>query len=50
MPKEEEVEGIFESQLKKCGVEYLDYYLLHNLNRLIYEMEVKPAHLSSWSR
>ena len=45
MPKEEEVDGIFESQLKKCGVEYLDYYLLHNLNRLIYEMEVKPAHL-----
>ncbi len=23
---------IFEHQLKKCGVEYFDYYLLHNIN------------------
>lgn len=45
MPKEEEVEGIFAQQLANCGVDYLDYYLLHNLNRIIYEMEVKPAHL-----
>lgn len=52
MPKEEEVDGIFQQQLDKCGVEYLDYYLLHNLNRLIYEMEVKPAnlfeHMKKW--
>lgn len=45
MPKEEEVEEIFAQQLANCGVDYLDYYLLHNLNRIIYEMEVKPAHL-----
>lgn len=25
-------ERIFEEQLKKCGVEFFDYYLLHNLN------------------
>lgn len=25
------VEEIFEAQLKKCGVEYFDFYLLHNL-------------------
>jgi predicted aldo/keto reductase-like oxidoreductase len=31
--KEEEVEKIFEEQLKKCRVEYFDYYLLHNVNR-----------------
>lgn len=24
---------IFDEQLQKCGVEYFDYYLLHNLNR-----------------
>ena len=24
--------AIFEEQLKKCGVEYFDYYLLHNVN------------------
>ena len=23
--------GIFEEQLKKCGVEYFDFYLLHNI-------------------
>jgi predicted aldo/keto reductase-like oxidoreductase len=29
----EMVENIFEEQLKKCRVEYFDYYLLHNVNR-----------------
>ncbi len=24
-------EGVFEEQLRKCGVEYFDYYLLHNV-------------------
>ncbi len=24
--------GVFEEQLKKCGVEYFDFYLLHNVN------------------
>ena len=33
MLKEEgEQERIFEEQLKKCGVMYFDYYLLHNMN------------------
>ena len=27
-----DVERIFNEQLKKCGVDYFDYYLLHNLN------------------
>lgn len=45
LPKEEEADGILEQQLQKCGVEYFDYYLLHNLNRVLYEIEVKPAHL-----
>jgi predicted aldo/keto reductase-like oxidoreductase len=31
--QEEDVERIFEEQLKKCRVDYFDYYLLHNINR-----------------
>ncbi len=30
-------ERIFEEQRRKCGVEYFDYYLLHNLNVKNYE-------------
>ena len=32
-----DMERIFEEQRKKCGVEYFDYYLLHNLNTDNYE-------------
>lgn len=32
------VEAIFEEQLKKCGTEYFDFYLLHN----VYEKNVDP--------
>lgn len=31
LKKEEDLERIFNEQLAKCGVEYFDYYLLHNL-------------------
>lgn len=31
-------ERIFAEQLEKCGVEYFDYYLLHNLNVSHYEI------------
>ncbi len=27
----DKVEEIFEEQLKKCGVEYFDFYLFHNV-------------------
>lgn len=30
-PKEEDLEPIFQNQLKRCGVEYFDYYMLHNV-------------------
>ena len=30
--KEEEAEEIFNQQLERCGVDYFDYYLLHNVN------------------
>ena len=29
---EYDCEGIFNNQLKKCGVDYFDFYLLHNVN------------------
>ncbi len=32
LEKEGDQERIFDAQLKKCGVEYFDYYLLHNVN------------------
>ena len=31
-------ERIFAEQLEKCGVEYFDYYLIHNLNTKNYEI------------
>ncbi len=34
----DKVEAIFEEQLSKCGTEYFDFYLLHN----IYEKNVDP--------
>ena len=32
------VEAIFEEQLRRCGVEYFDFYLFHN----VYERNVEP--------
>lgn len=32
LEKEEDMQLIFEEQLAKCGVEYFDYYLLHNVS------------------
>lgn len=34
---EEEVDSLFESQLKDLGVDYIDYYLLHNLQNAYYD-------------
>ena len=34
---EEEVDSVFESQLKDLGVDYIDYYLLHNLQNVYYD-------------
>lgn len=45
MPAEDKVEDIFQEQLEKCGVDYFDCYLLHNLNRVLYAGEVRDAHL-----
>ena len=37
LKEEGDQERIFAEQLEKCGVEYFDYYLLHNLNGQSYE-------------
>ena len=35
LEKAEDMDRIFSEQLEKCGVEYFDYYLLHNHRSLI---------------
>ncbi|ADD68876.1 aldo/keto reductase [Denitrovibrio acetiphilus DSM 12809] len=39
--KSDDYQRIFDEQLEKCGVEYFDYYLLHNLGVLTYENSLK---------
>lgn len=52
MPKEDQADKILDEQLEKCGVEYFDFYLLHNLNRYLYKTEVADArlfeHMKKW--
>lgn len=43
--EEEQVEQIFAEQLKACGVDYFDYYLIHNVNELLYEEPVTKFHM-----
>ncbi len=38
LKKKEDQERIFNEQLEKCGVDYFDYYLLHNLGVTHYEI------------
>lgn len=41
--EEGQVAEIFNKQLANCGVEYFDYYLLHNLNRILYDTTIKTC-------
>ncbi len=34
---EEQIDGIFEEQLTNLGVDYIDYYLLHNVQTVLYD-------------
>lgn len=43
--EEAQVEQIFNEQLKKCGVDYFDYYLLHNVNSMRYQQVIKDCHM-----
>ena len=36
--KAEELEGFFQAQLERCGVDYFDYYLLHSMNKEYLEL------------
>lgn len=38
------VEEIFEAQLKKCGVEYFDFYLVHNVCELNIDAYIDPQY------
>ena len=37
-----QVAQIFEEQLQKCGVDYFDYYLLHNIQNHLYDQYITP--------
>ena len=39
--EEGQVDPIFKEQMEKCGVDFFDYYLLHNLGTVNYEKAVK---------
>lgn len=41
LKEEGDQERIFDEQLEKCGVEYFDYYLIHNLNIAHYDIAKK---------
>jgi predicted aldo/keto reductase-like oxidoreductase len=41
LKNQEDLERIFNEQLEKTGLEYFDYYLLHNLNVVNYKTAVK---------
>jgi len=38
---EDQPRKLIQEQLYHCGVSYFDYYLLHNLNRILYDTTVK---------
>ncbi|MDD3220321.1 MAG: aldo/keto reductase [Lachnospiraceae bacterium] len=42
---EDQPRKLIEEQLEHCGVEYFDYYLLHNLNRILYDSTVKTCRM-----
>ena len=50
--EENQVEETFNKQLENCGVEYFDYFLLHNMNIIRYEGVVKNCkmfeHMKKW--
>ena len=41
LKKEDDQERIFNEQLQKCGVDYFDYYLLHDLGAINYKIAEK---------
>ena len=48
--KESEVEEIFQQRLDRCGVEYFDYYLLHNVNFIRYQQIIRETHMFDYMK
>ena len=40
-----DVEKVFDQKCANLGVDYLDYYLLHNINGEIYDKKLTPLHI-----
>lgn len=45
LESEQQAVDTFHQQLENLGVDYVDYYLLHNMNRILYDGVVKDFHL-----
>ena len=45
LKSEDEVERVFQEQLRQCGVDHFDSYLIHNVNELLYREPVSKFHL-----
>ena len=48
--KEDQVEQIFAEQLEKCGVDYFDFYLLHNVNGIRYDGVISDCHMFEYMK
>ncbi len=48
--RESEVEEIFQLQRERCGVEYFDYYLLHNVNSMRYQQIIRETHMFDYMK
>ena len=48
--KESEIEEIFQQQLDRCGVEYFDYYLLHNVNAMRCQQIIRETHMFDYMK
>lgn len=44
-PAKEKISQIFEEQIKNCGVDFFDYYLVHNVQNHLYEPYIQPMKL-----
>lgn len=48
--EEAQVEAIFNDSLAKAGVDYFDYYLLHNINESRYDGIIAGCHMFDYMR
>ena len=48
--EESQIEEIFEQQLTRCGVDFFDYYLLHNVNGMRYQQVIQDTHMFDYMK